>query len=70
MQIKIKVLYLGIILNKHKMKNYKEMTITELAKAICIYNGQRGTEKQILTCKSNFKNDITIMQQFAFNRLK
>jgi hypothetical protein len=52
------------------MKNYKEMTITELAKAICIYNGQRGTDKQISVCKSNFQNDITIMHNFAFNRLK
>jgi len=52
------------------MKNYKEMTITELAKAICIYNGQRGTEKQISKCKCNFKNDISMMQNFAFNRFK
>lgn len=52
------------------MKNYKEMTITELAKAICIYNGQRGTEKQILICKGNFYHEIEQMQRFAFNRLK
>lgn len=52
------------------MKNYKEMTITELAKAICIYNGQKGTEKQISKCKSNFKNDINLMQNFAFHRIK
>ena len=52
------------------MKNYKEMNITELAKAICIYNGQRGTDKQISKCKSNFQNEISIMQNFAFNRFK
>ena len=52
------------------MKNYKEMNITELAKAICIHNGQRGTDKQISKCKSNFKNDLATMHNFAFNRLK
>ena len=51
------------------MKNYKEMTITELAKAICIYNGQKGTEKQISKCKQGFKNSIELMQNFAFYRL-
>ena len=42
----------------------------ELAKQICKYNGQRGTEKQVSKCKHAFMYDINIMKQFMKNRIK
>lgn len=42
----------------------------DLAKKICQYNGQRGTEKQISKCKADFKYSIELMEQFAKNRFK
>jgi hypothetical protein len=41
-----------------------------LAKLICQYNGQKGTEKQIQKCIKSFKNSLELMQQFAKNRIK
>ena len=42
----------------------------ELAKKICQYNGQKGTEKQIEKCIKSFVGSIELMQQFAKNRIK
>jgi len=42
----------------------------ELAKKICQYNGQKGTEKQIEKCIRSFGGSFEIMQQFAKNRIK
>jgi len=41
----------------------------DLAKKICIYNGQKGTEKQIEKCVKSFSGSLEIMQQFAKNRI-
>ena len=41
----------------------------ELAKKICQYNGQKGTEKQIEKCIKSFGNNFEIMQQFAKSRI-
>jgi len=40
-----------------------------LAKKICIYNGERGTEKQIDRCIKMFKGSLEMMQQFAKGRI-
>jgi len=42
----------------------------ELAKKICIYNGQKGTEKQIKMCIKCFSGSIELMKQFAKGRFK
>lgn len=42
----------------------------ELAKKICQYNGQKGTEKQIERCLKTFGYSIELMQQFAKNRIQ
>ena len=42
----------------------------ELAKKICLHNGQKGTEKQIEKCLKAFKNSEVLMRQFAENRIK
>lgn len=41
----------------------------ELAKKICQYNGQKGTDKQIDKCIKSFKSSIQLMEQFASNRI-
>jgi hypothetical protein len=41
----------------------------ELAKKICQYNGQNGTQKQIEKCIKQFNNSLELMQQFAKNRI-
>jgi hypothetical protein len=41
----------------------------DLAKKICQYNGQKGTEKQIEKCIKSFGGSIELMQQFAKNRI-
>ena len=41
----------------------------ELAKKICIYNGQKGTQKQINKVLKSFNNSIELMRQFAKNRI-
>lgn len=41
----------------------------ELAKKICQYNGQKGTEKQIDKCLHSFKYSETLLKQFCNNRL-
>jgi len=40
-----------------------------LAKQICQYNGQNGTEKQIDRCIKLFKANLQMMQQFAKGRI-
>lgn len=47
-----------------------EKDLKDLAKKICIYNGQKGTDKQVQKCISNFKGNETMMIQFAKNRIK
>lgn len=42
----------------------------ELAKQICQYNGQRGTENQILSCLISFNYNMEMMKQFAKGRIK
>tara|TARA_R110002051_G_scaffold224048_1_gene287246 strand:+ start:6132 stop:6272 length:141 start_codon:yes stop_codon:yes gene_type:complete len=42
----------------------------ELAKKICIYNGQKGTDKQIEKCIKSFSGSLEIMKQFAEGRIK
>jgi hypothetical protein len=41
----------------------------ELAKKICQYNGQTGTNKQVQKCIKQFNNSLELMQQFAKNRI-
>jgi len=41
-----------------------------LAKQIAIFNGQKGTEKQIERVIKNFKGQLWLMEQFAKNRIK
>lgn len=42
----------------------------DLAKKICQYNGQKGTQKQIEKCIKSFSNNLNLMEQFAKNRIK
>lgn len=42
----------------------------DLAKKICIYNGQKGTEKQIDKCIKIFSGSVELMNQFANGRIK
>jgi hypothetical protein len=39
-----------------------------LAKKICQYNGQKGTEKQVDKCLKSFCHNVAMMQQFADER--
>lgn len=41
----------------------------ELAKKICIYNGMRGTDKQVMQCIKSFGGNYEIMLQFAKGRI-
>ena len=41
----------------------------DLAKQICIYNGQTGTQKQIEKCIKGFGGSIDMMIQFAKGRV-
>jgi hypothetical protein len=41
-----------------------------IAKKICQFNGQKGTQKQIEKILKSFKNDINLMMQFCNNRIK
>ena len=47
----------------------ENLNINEIAKLICQYNGQKGTEKQIQRCIKNFKGSIDIMRQFCEGRI-
>ena len=44
-------------------------TMRDLAKQICQYNGQNGTDKQIDRCIKLFKANLQMMQQFAKGRI-
>ena len=44
-------------------------TMIELAKSICVYNGMKGTDKQIERCLKSFNYSVELMQQFATNRI-
>jgi len=41
----------------------------ELAKKICLYNGQTGTTKQVEKCIKAFSGSLEIMKQFAQGRI-
>jgi hypothetical protein len=41
----------------------------QLAKQICQYNGQKGTDKQVDKCIKSFNGSLTLMQQFAAQRI-
>ena len=45
------------------------MTKEILAKQICIYNGQKGTDKQVERCLKSFGGSIELMKQFSTNRI-
>jgi hypothetical protein len=61
-----------LITKKLVAKTLELMSIKkqELAKQICQYNGQRGTEKQVSKCLKGFENNLELMQQFAEGRIK
>lgn len=46
------------------------MEAKEIAKLICLYNGQKATDKQIEKCLNSFKNDVNQMLQFCKGRIK
>ena len=41
----------------------------DLAKAVCIYNGQRGTDKQIVRTLKCFSHSTQMLEQFASGRI-
>ncbi len=43
--------------------------MNELAKQICIYNGMKGTDKQVERCLKQFNHSLELMMQFAKNRI-
>ena len=45
------------------------INMRSIAKQICQYNGQKGTEKQIDKCLHIFKYDESLMKQFCNNRI-
>ena len=53
-----------------KKIDIEKIDIIQLAKLICNYNGQNGTEKQVSRLLKFYKNDKKLMLQFAKNRLK
>lgn len=42
----------------------------DLAKRICQYNGQKGTDKQVEKCLKSFAHNEQLMLQFAKDRIK
>ncbi len=57
-------------IKKSTMKTAQQMTARELAKAIAIYNGQKGTYKQVEKLMKFFNGDKQSMMQFAQGRIK
>lgn len=51
------------------MKTAEQMTARELAKEIAIYNGQKGTYKQVEKLMKFFNEDKQSMMQFAQGRI-
>lgn len=45
-----------------------EIALLDLAKQICKYNGQTGTQKQVDKCIKSFCNSLELMQQFQKDR--
>ena len=45
-----------------------EIVLVDLAKQICKYNGQTGTNKQVEKCIKSFSNSIELMEQFKKDR--
>lgn len=41
-----------------------------IAKKICLFNGQKGTQKQVEKVLKSFQYDINLMMQFCNNRIK
>lgn len=54
--------------NTTKIKRVMKVDVKLLAKKICQYNGQKGTEKQVGKCLRSFSYNVGIMQQFADGR--
>lgn len=54
--------------NTAKIKIVMKVDVKLLAKKICQYNGQKGTEKQVDKCLKSFSYNVAIMQQFADGR--
>lgn len=44
------------------------MELKELAKQICVYNGQKGTDKQVEKCLKQFQNSEQLMLNFKRGR--
>ena len=59
-----------LILAEGQTKKLEVMTIESkiLAKQICQYNGQKGTDKQIEKTLKGFKNSYELMLQFKQGR--
>ena len=57
-------------IKKSTMKTAQQMTARELAKAIAIYNGQKGTYKQVEKLMKFFNGDKQSMMQFGQGRIK
>ena len=45
-----------------------EIKINHLARKICLYNGQKATEKQVKKCIKQFSGSIELMEQFQKER--
>ena len=41
-----------------------------IAKKICLYNGQKGTQKQVEKVLKSFQYNETLLIQFCNNRIK
>ena len=46
----------------------KEIKLNHVARQICLYNGQKGTIKQVEKCIKQFSGSIELMLQFKQNR--
>lgn len=71
-KINLEMSYLCLIIvpsNINDMKTAEQMTARELAKAIAIYNGQKGTYKQIEKLIKFYNGDKQSMMQFAQGRI-
>jgi len=52
------------------MKNQATQEILELAKKIAIYQGFKGTPKQVERYLKMYQCDLQLMQQYAKDRIK
>jgi hypothetical protein len=61
---------LSMLMSHRMAKRLKLFIMRDLAKKICQYNGQKGTDKQIDKCLQAFKYSETLLLQFCNNRIK